>query len=313
MTLNNKRKALYILLMLPPILLGAAALGVGLMRSWAEFNGIETPSDTVSGPGMLGLSLIPLGTAALVLFFALRSRHALPPPPMEQLAPGAATGDGRYDFDRVLLERVLERLGMSMENPGAETRLSIVCRDSWSFGILLIVVAAGLAVFIGWPSLRAGQLALAPPDTVPLIFYLWVSGFLVLAAMPVSPRRLLIQPTRDALHLEIGPGRRTFGLSRLVGLESRVQVAVRRDGETQAVNSKSFRSQLIGWFNVEQRGPVPFVLLWGASVHTLDDSDEQLEQIGALARELARGLGVGVGPPPRSDGEPTRRENEPYE
>ncbi len=313
MTLNQKRRAVYVVFLLPVILLGLASLGVGAVRLWTELGGVETPADTVSGIGMLGLSLIPLGFAGLLLFIVLRSPYPLPPPAAAQLAPGTPTRAGRYDFDRVRLDQSLQPLGIDVERPAADTILSLSSRDRWSFGLLFVTIAAGLALFVGWPSFEAGRLMLGPADGVLVAFYLWFSLFCLLAAMPLSPRRVLVQPSFDALHLDIGRRRRTFGLSRLAGLEARVQVSTRRDGETRAANSRSFRSQLVAWFRAERRGPVAFVLLWSPSAAKYEESREHLALMETAAAELARGLGVPFGPPELPGDQGPAPDAEPYE
>jgi hypothetical protein len=89
-------------------------------------------------------------------------------------------------------------------------------------------------------------------------------------------------------------------------------VATARDAETYAVKSRSFRSQLVAWFRADRRGLVPFVLLWSPSSRTYDESDEHLARMQTVATELARGLGVRLGPPQRG-GEGSALDTEPYE
>jgi hypothetical protein len=297
LTLRQARIVFRFLFLLPVALLGLAILGVGIVRTVDELSGTPTPEDTASGLLMLGLALLPLGSALIVGWAIARRPQRFPPPEPSAIAPRSERSTTRIDIDPLALRQPAQSLGLGVSRIPASDGLRLVRRDHWSVGYLAVMVLMMLAVLIGPPSIASGALAFAPINIWLVSVGVWISLFLVLLAMPTATRRVDFLPAEDALVIADGGRERVFGLSRLKALDVELRSESRRDAETGHTNSKSWHPALIGWFEVDGREWTPFALIKGPRTKALDQAEHHRSEMAAIAEPIAQGLSVATEKP----------------
>jgi hypothetical protein len=311
MTLRQTRIAFRFLFLLPAAALGLALFATGLLRSIAQFGGAAIPEDTMSGPAALALSLLPLTAVALIAWVLIRRPQKLPPPSAASIAPALGTGEeepargpaSARRFDLGHIRPHVDALGLELESERARPSIALVKEHRWAPGYLLAALVIVLAAWLLPPSLAAGSLAPAPINGGLLGVGIWIALVPLLLALPLSDRRVELNPDRDEIRILEGRRVRVLGLSRLLSLEVRTMSESMRDSEIQAPSSTRRHALLIAWIEADGRGPTPFTLIGGPRQQCLDRARSDEARMTEIAAGLARGLGCSTGQPDGANGD----------
>lgn len=303
MTRRQTRIAFRLVFLLPVAVLGIAMLLTGAARTLAEWQGQSIPDDLLGGLPTMALSLLPLGACILITWVIARRPQPLPPPPPDSIAPGNQTSVWRPLSDPRALEAAGSALGLEIAQEKNGRGLSLTQRHHWTMGALLTGAALVLLAWVGPPSLKHGELAFAPINTVLLAFGSYLALFCVLMALPLSTRKSEFRPKDDALIITVGRRSRLAGLSRLRALEVRLVSRSLRDSEIQAASSTSWHPLLVGWLDTDQRGLTPFALIEGPRRDKREAAEQLREQMAIVAKQIAEASGAAIGPPAGAEGD----------
>lgn len=302
LTLRQSRVIFFCLFLLPVFLLALAMLGVGAMRTSAEWSGTPTAADTLSGPATLAFGLLLLTVCMLIIWAKFRRRQGLSPPAQADIAPRAECfGLRRHQINFARLEKHASMLDLECDQTAGEDGFGLILRDRWRFGYLVTLMLLVLAVCVIPPTVSSGSLAFAPLNPVLVALCVWISLFLVLLALPTATRRVDFLPERDALLLADGRRQRVFGLSRLQSLEVRLESESSHDSDIQQPRSTRWHAQLIGWFEVDGCELTAFVLITGPRSRNREQAERYHSTMTALADTIAHVLSVSVGRPDTVD------------
>lgn len=304
MTLRQTRIAFRLLFLLPAGLLGLTLMGVGAMRTVAEWRGDASADGTLSGLATMAVSLIPLGTFLLISWLFVRRPQKLPFPPPASFAPRS---QGRFSMvgqlDTASIGDAASKLEIEFESDPKSSAFALLHTDPWHVGYLVALSLILAATWILPPSLAAGTLAVTPINVGLAVLGVWIGSFLLLLALPISRHSVEFRPESNTLLIRDGRRGKSFGLSRLSALEVRLLSESTRDSEIQQARNTRLHPALIGWFEVDRRGLTPFKLIAGPREEKRFRAESHRDHMQVMAEQLTAVLGVKAGPPEAADGE----------
>jgi hypothetical protein len=279
-----------LIILLAPLLAGAVGLA----------NVLLTPSQVVPAvpPAVrIGALVFTLGLVAFPLFLFWRAQRGWrrPPLPAGDLGPrsvalgtpgGVEPSAGSVNVGPV----AASPMHVTVWNPGRSIQLHQP--PVWDRPLLIAAALVAVALFIAAPSYERGALSVGIPEST----WRWLGAWALLGslwvALPTRPRTATLDWAGDRLEVAYGRRRRTLGLSRVRGVELRIDQRNKKTG-TQATGMITTHT-IVAWVQPDGAHAVPFVLTESNATDVEEASEAAHQQ---LVRALAAALNVPAGRP----------------